>query len=220
MDYRSLFAIPIAALALSASSADTLRLPNGWQGGASFTWPAGPTYAYGVAPDSEQQARRVLTVQSLGQRQPTELGAVWQSLVGYAGKRVRFTAEVKAAGTDTWAGLVVRDGFMPLYILPVSPDEPEPSASAGAPACPDWCEVSVVADLPAGDLGATAVGLALLGNGQVWARGFRLEVVGPDTPLTTHRFAATQTAAFRQQIQRDLQSKAMRPTPPSNLALQ
>lgn len=219
MDYRSLLAIPIATLALSASSADTLRLPNGWQGGASLTWPASATYAYGVAPDSEHQASRALTVQALGRRQPTELGAVWQSMVGYTGKRVRFTAEVKAAGTDGWAGLVVRDGFLPLYLLPVGSDEPEPATQAGAPACPDWCEVSVVADIPADGLGAATVGLALLGNGQVWARGFRLEVVGPDTPLTTHRFAAAQTAATREQIARTRQAQASQPTPPDNLAL-
>lgn len=219
MDYRSLFAIPIAVLALSASSAEPLRLPTGWQGGASLTLPASATYAYGVAPTTEQQAARALTVQSLGRRQPTELGAVWQSVVGYTGKRVRFTAEVKATGADGWAGLVVRDGFLPLYLLPTSADEPEPAAQAGAAACPDWCEVSVVADIPADGMGAATVGLALLGNGQVWARGFRLEVVGTDTPLTTHRFAAAQTAALRELIGRNQRAQAGQPTPPGNLAL-
>lgn len=220
MDYRSLLAIPIAALALSASNAESLRLPNGWQGGASFTWPAGQSYAYGVAPETENQAARTLTVQSRGRRQPTELGAMWQSVLGYAGKRVRFTAEVKATGTDTWAGLVVRDGFLPLYILPVNPGEPELAVAAGAPGCPEWCAVSVVADIPADDLGAATVGVALIGNGQVWARGLKLEVVSNDTPLTTHRFAAAQTATLREQITRTQQSQASRPTPPSNLALQ
>lgn len=219
MDYRSLFAIPIAALALSASSAEPLRMPQGWQGGGSFTWPAGPTYAWGVAPDSEQQAQRALTVRSLGRRQGTDLGAVWQSAVGYTGKRVRFTAEVKATGTDGWAGLVVRDGFLPLYILPASPGETEPATSAAAPACPDWCTVSVVADITANEVGAT-VGLALIGNGQAWARGFKLEVVGSDTPVTTQRFAAVQTASLREQIARNQQSQASQPRPPANLALQ
>lgn len=220
MDYRSLLVIPLAALALSASSADSLRMPGGWQGGGSFSWPTGPTYAWGVAPDSEQQAQRALTVRSLDRRQGTDLGAVWQSVVGYSGKRVRFTAEVKAAGTDGWAGLVVRDGFLPLFLLAVSPGEPEPATAAAAPACPDWCTVSVVADIPADDLGAATVGLALIGNGQAWARGLRLEVVGNDTPVTTQRFAVAPTAALREQIARSQQSQASQPRPPANLALQ
>lgn len=217
MDYRSLLVIPIAVLALGASSAEPLRLPNGWQGGASLTWPASATYAYGVAPDTEQQASRALTVQSLGRRQPTELGAVWQNVLGYAGKRVRFTAEVKATGTDGWAGLVVREGFLPLYLLATDAEAPEPGV--GAAACPDWCAVSVVADIPADSMGYATVGLALIGNGQVWARGFKLEAVGTDTPLTATRFAPAQAAALREQIARVQREQAARPTPPSNLAL-
>lgn len=217
MDYRSLLVIPIAALALSASSADTLRLPGGWQGGASLTWPTSPTYAWGVAPDTERQAARALTVQSLGHRQATELGAVWQNVLGYAGKRVRFTAEVKATGTDGWAGLVVREGFLPLYLLATDAEAAEPGF--GVPACADWCPVSVVADMPADGMGYATIGLALIGNGQVWARGFKLEAVGTDTPLTTTRFAPAQAAALREQIARFQRERAARPTPPSNLAL-
>lgn len=217
MDFRSLLAIPLAALALSASSADSLRLPTGWQGGGSFALQMRPTYAWGVAPETERQPLRALTVQSLGPRQSTELGAVWQNVVGYAGKRVRFTAEVKATGADTWAGLVVREGVLPLYLLPTEPDDPEPGFAAAA--CPDWCRVSVVADMPAEGMGFVTVGIALLGNGQVWARGFQLEAVDAATPLTTTRFAPDQAAALRAQISRTQREQAARPTPPSNLAL-
>ena len=34
MDYRCLIAVPLAALALSASSAESYRVPSGWQAGA------------------------------------------------------------------------------------------------------------------------------------------------------------------------------------------
>lgn len=230
MDYRSLLAIPLAALALGASSAETWRLPSGWQAGSSFTWPAGRTYQWGVAPDTDGPAdaagaagARALSVQSVGQRHARELGAVWQSVTGYAGKRVRFTAQVKARGADTWAGLVLREGFLPPYVLPADPAEAAPAADAGAPACPDWCEVSVVADIPSDRYGAVTVGLALIGNGQVWARGFKLEVVGAETPVTPQRFAAAQTDALRDDIVRQRQAQAApvaKPTPPQNLALQ
>jgi hypothetical protein len=114
MDYRSLFVVPLAALALGASSAESYRVPQGWQAGASFTWPASTTYLTGVAPEADTPGQRVLTVKSVGKRQGSELGALWQSVNGYSGKRVRFSAQVKTEGIDTWAGLVVRDGYLPL----------------------------------------------------------------------------------------------------------
>lgn len=218
MDYRSLLVVPLAALALGASSAETYRLPQGWQGGASFTWPAGTTYLTGVAPESDAPGQRVLTVKSVGKRQGHELGAVWQSPMGYAGKRVRLTAQVRATGIDTWAGLVVRDGFLPLYLLQLDPEEPT-TTELGAPGCADWCEVSVVADIPPDGVGAATVGLALLGNGQVWARGFKLEVVGPEVALSTHRFAAEVTAKVLAGIAQQRATEAATPTPPKNLGL-
>ncbi|MCE4556710.1 hypothetical protein [Pelomonas cellulosilytica] len=218
MDYRSLLTIPLAAVALSASSAESLRLPAGWQAGASFSWPAGTTYLTGVAPSTDTAGQRMLTVQSVGQRHDGELGAISQSVTGYGGKRLRFQAQVKAAGTDAWAGLVVRSGFLPLHVLPVDTQEAEP-VSVGTPACPDWCEVSVVADIPQDDFGAATVGLAVIGNGQIWARDFKLDVVGRDVPTTATPFAATQTARLRADIARQQSTQATRPTPPSNLAL-
>ena len=217
MDTRSLFAIPLAVLALSASSADTLRLPAGWQGHGTPGQAA--SHAYGVAPDTEGQASRALTVQALGPRQTGELGAVWQTVTGYSGKRVRLSAQVKSTGVDGWAGLVVREGFLPLFMLAGHPEELPPSVEVGAPGCQDWCAVSVVADIPADSFGAATVGLALIGNGQVWARDFKLEVVGREVPLTTQRFAAAQTDALREHFRRSLQDRATQVTPPQNLAL-
>jgi hypothetical protein len=218
MDYRSLLLVPLAALALSASSAEALRVPSGWQAGASFSWPASTTYLTGVAPESAANGARSLTVQSVGKRHDGELGAVWQSVTGYSGKRVRFTAQVRATGADSWAGLVVRDGFLPLYVLALDANEAEP-ISVGTPACPDWCEVSVVADIPANGFGAATVGLALIGNGQVWARGLKLEIVGSEVPLTTTPFAAAQTARLRADVAKQHAAQATQPTPPKNLAL-
>ena len=123
-------------------------MPAGWQAGASSSWPASTTYLLGVAPESDKPGERTLTVQSVGKRQASELGAVWQSvgLQRQAGARQR---PGQAAGTDGWAGLVVRDSFLPLYLLPVHDSGGDvPRTSASSDACADWCTVSAVADIP------------------------------------------------------------------------
>lgn len=219
MDYRALLAAPLAAVAMAASSADALRQPDGWFAGATYAYPAGPTHEAGVAPETEASGQRALTVKAIGSRKARDIGTIGQSIGGYAGKRVRFSAQVMASGTDGWAGLVVGEGFIPLYLQPAMGDGVA-TAPLGAPACPQWCEVSVVADIPASREGFAQVGLALVGNGQVWARGFRLEVVGPDVPPTAHRFAAEQAVAARAEQQAWVRTRAAQRTPPQNLALE
>lgn len=218
MDYRALLAAPLAAVAVSASGAGELRTPNGWFGGATWAFPQGPTHEAGVAPETEADGHRALTVKAIGQRSTLEIGSISQSVMGYAGQRVRFSAQVKTAGTDGWAGLVVGQGWMPLYLRAGIPDGEQAPPALGAAGCPQWCDVSVVADIR-DNLGVVAPGLALIGNGQVWARAFKLEVVGADVPVTTHRFAADVDAALKARHQRFLQSRAAKPTPPQNLAL-
>lgn len=217
MDYRSLLAVPLAALALTASGADALRQPKGWLAGASFTWPGGKTHEAGVAPDSENSGQRVLTVQALGERKAHELGSISQGVMGYGGKRVRFSAQVMTAGVDRWGGLVVGSDFLPLYLLPTSPDGAD---ARGAPGCPGWCDVSVVADIPADSNGVANVGLALVGSGQVWAKGFKLEIVGKDVPLTEQRFGTEAAAAFKALVaENQARMRKSPPDVPQNLAL-
>lgn len=221
MDYRSLVAIPLAALALTASGADKLRQPDGWMFQASYAWPQGATHEGGVAPETENSGQRALTVKSLGQRQPHEIGGVSQYVFGYAGRRIRLTAQVKTAGVDGWAGLVVSPGYTPLAYLPFSPNYAT-TPPLGAAGCADWCEVSVVADVPGGDdlgAGVANVGLALVGSGQAWARSLRVEAVGQDVPPTTEVFAAKAAETARAMTLQGQQWRAARKTPPNNLAL-
>jgi len=222
MDYRSLFAVPLAALALSASGADKLRQPDGWLVQASYAWPQGLTHEGGVAPETERSGQRALTVKALGSRQPHEIGSVSQYVFGYAGRRIRLTAQVKTAGVDGWAGLVVSQGYTPLPYLPFSPAYAT-TPPVGAAGCTDWCEVSVVADIPATPdseaPGVANVGLALVGNGQAWARSLRVEAVGPDVPLTTEVFASKAAEVARAMTQQAQQMRAAQKTPPKNLAL-
>jgi len=225
MDYRALLTIPLAALALSASGAEALRQPSNWGAGASFAWPGGATHEAGVAPETETSGQRALTVRSNGKRATHEVGSIGQFVSGYAGKRVRFSAQVKSAGADGWGGIVVASGYQLLFLSYLAPEfnEVPPLGAAG---CADWCEVSVVADIPAdAGNGAISVGLALVGSGQVWARGLKLETVGRDVPLTTQRFGVEAAAAF--QAMKEAGQKLMReqlrnqpPSPPQNLSLQ
>jgi hypothetical protein len=219
MDYRVLLAAPLAAVAMTASSADALRQPTGWFPGASFTWPTSLSYEAGVAPETEHAAERALTVKAIGSHKIRDVGSIAQITGGYAGKRVRFSAQVMASGTDGWAGLVVGEGFVPLYLQAATTDEVKTPAF-GSPACAQWCDVSVVTDISADGTGFAAVGLALMGNGQVWARRFRLEVVGQDVPLTSHRFVVEQDAVARAQVQAWQKARAAKQAPLQNLSLE
>lgn len=218
MDYRSLLAVPLAALALSASGADTLRQPSGWTSGASFSWPGGKTHEAGVAPDTDASGQRALTVKSLGERKAHDVGSIDQSVMGYRGKRVRFSAQVKMAGVDHWAGLAIGAGWGPLYLRPLAD---EGARARGAQGCPEWCEVSVVADIPADSIGVANVGLALVGSGQVWARSFKLEIVGQEVPVTEQSFGDEAAAAFKAMAaENQARLRQQPPRAPQNLSLQ
>lgn len=220
MDYRILLAAPLAAAAVTASGAGTLRQPEGWMATASYAWPQGQTHEAGVAPETEASGQRALTVKALGQRQPTEIGSISQYAFGYAGKRVRLTGQVKTAGTDGWGGLVISQGFNPLPFLAFS-EAYATTPPLGAAGCPDWCEVSVVADVPAdGEHGGVVnVGLALVGSGQAWARSLRLEPVGADVPVTTEVFAAKAAGQLRESALQGKQLMAGQKKTPANLSL-
>lgn len=222
MDYRALLAAPLAAVAITASSAEPLRLPDGWIANASYAWPKGNTHEAGVAPETERSAQRALTVRGLGPRQANEIGSISQFVFGYAGRRVRLTAQVKTAGVDGWAGLVVSRSFVPLPYLPFTPAYAS-APPLGAAGCPEWCEVSVVADIPAEaeDEGMTTanISLALVGSGQAWARSLRVEAVGPDVPLSTEVFAAKAAEAASKSMKEAERLRVAQKTTPKNLAL-
>jgi hypothetical protein len=189
---------------------------------ASYAWPQGATHEGGVAPETEQSGQRALTVRSLGKREPHEIGSISQYVFGYAGRRIRLAAQVKTSGVDGWAGLVVSQGYTPLPYLAYSAT-PASTPPLGAAGCTDWCEVSVVADIPAGAdseaPGVVNVGLAVVGSGQAWARSLRVEAVGPDVPLTTEVFAAKAAEFARTMTQKVQQERAKQKTVPANLAL-
>jgi hypothetical protein len=213
MDFRVLLAAPLAALVMSSSAAD-LRMPQGWAPGFDLS---GNVYEAGVDLSMEEPGRHSLLIQSVGSRGELDIGGVTQMVLGYGGKRVRFSAQVKAAETDTWAGLVLGDKMVFLHQFSAS-DVDTMAHLFGVAAGTDWQTVSVVVDAPNDGVWITA-GLALVGNGKVWARDLKLDVVGPDVPLSTSHIGVDVARALAQ-LQEQEAAQAAHEKPPQNLELQ
>jgi hypothetical protein len=215
MDFRVLLAAPLAALVMSSSAAD-LRMPEGWMSAGSWT-EQGTTYEFGVDPSMDEAGRHSLSVQSVGSRNGMDIGGVTQMGMGYAGKRVRLSAQMKAAETDTWAGLVLGDKMVFLPALSAG-DADTMAHFFGAEVGADWQTVSVVVDVPS-DVPWIMCGLALVGNGKVWARDLKLDMVGPDVPLSTGRIGF-DIAGAQARAQEQEAALAAHEKPPQNLELE
>lgn len=190
MDHRALALIPLAALVLSVSAAAP-HLPDGWQefSIAHGVTPEAPkAFAIGLAPGTEATGTPTLTLRSIRPEMPgrQNYGALTQPAYGYGGQRVRFSAELRAEGAAHWAGLVLTpgDGSVLNRVAEGVPGI-EHQLPPGSAVTPNgrWQPVSVVMDVPA-DVSMISVGLALVGEGQMWARRLKFDVVGRDVPAT------------------------------------
>ena len=108
------------------------------------------------------------------------------SAAPYAGKRVRLSANLKSEGVESWGGLWMRidDANHP------NPTNGHPSMVAfdnmhdrSVKGTTRWRNYSVVLDVPEGATGIY-IGLQLDGPGALWVNGMKLEVVGPEVPVT------------------------------------
>jgi hypothetical protein len=108
-------------------------------------------------------------------------GTLMQSVVkdAYRGKRLRFSAMVKADQVANWAGLWMRVD-RPNQRTGAF-DNMEERAIKGTK---DWARYEVVLDVDA-DASDVAFGVLLSGAGQVWIDDAALEVVGKDVAPTT-----------------------------------
>ena len=213
MDYRILIAAPLAALVLSVNSASA-QLPAGWMPlSQAMTVTPNPTagrgYEIGIDPASNSSRSRVLTVRSTEplRDQLPSVGAAWQPAYGYAGQRVRFSGQVRAEGVRGWAGLYLGAGdgqlLSRLALGQPGVEKHLPMGAGVAAGTTGWQDVSVVVDVPADALSIN-LGLALVGEGQVWARGLRFETVGADATLSTAAIGIdwTRARAFEEQNRR------------------
>jgi hypothetical protein len=156
------------------------ELPPGWIHAGDR--PA--EYESGVDPRGGRAGKACAYIRGRG-ASPAGFGTLMQSVAAdeYRGKRVRFSAEVKAAGVARWAGLWMRvDGAPQGQQLPpmLAFDNMQNRPIAGTRA---WARYDVVLDVPAESIGIS-FGLLLSGAGHAWMDGLRLEVVGPDVPTT------------------------------------
>lgn len=221
MDYRALALVPLAALVLTVSAA-TPRVPDHWQvfGVSHSTDPiSGLGYDIGLTSDGNVTGAPTVSIRSTRPQRPDtqSFGALTQQAFGYAGQRLRFSAELRAQGTTPWAGvyMAAADGGMigrRAIGEPGAGDPPLPGTPV--PLDQPWQPVSVVMDVPADAL-QVSVGVALLGEGQLWARHLKFEVVGRDVPVTTTSIGLDWPRA------RDAMAEARRATaklPPQPLA--
>jgi len=95
----------------------------------------------------------------------------------YAGKRIRFSADVKAEGVESWAGLWMRiDKRSTSVAFDNMQDRPITGTTA-------WQNYSVVLNVPR-DATGIFFGMLLTGPGTVWLNSVKVEKVGSDVPTT------------------------------------
>jgi hypothetical protein len=230
MDYRALFITPLAALVLSVG-ATGLPMPAGWQASKS---PRADAPAIGVPLVDQYEigidatlpgSSPSLTVHSVAKLNPEiiSVGHAYQSVSGYAGQRVRFSGQARAAIGSGWGGLYLALGDMDQDLLtPVAMGQAgvEKRLPVGAaPAADDqWHEVSVVLDVPANAPWLT-LGVAQVGEGQVWVRDLKFEVVGSEVPPTATPIGIDWAQARRTRGQQRETLAALPPQPLRNAAL-
>ncbi len=119
-----------------------------------------------------------------------EFGTMMQKINGdaFRGKRVRFSGFLMAQGLQrrpyngAWLWIRADSDQGPPLVGDTMHDRLIGNSR-------HWQECTLVIDAPE-NTGQIAVGVALLGKGQVWADDLRLEVVGKDVPLTAQPFFA------------------------------
>jgi hypothetical protein len=95
----------------------------------------------------------------------------------YAGKRIRLSANLKAEGVRSWAGLWMR---VDKQSTSVAFDNMEDRPIMGTTS---WQNYAVVLNVPQ-DATGIFFGVLLTGPGTVWLNGVKVEVVGSDIPTT------------------------------------
>ena len=106
------------------------------------------------------------------------------SAAPYIGKRIRFSANLKSDAVQGWGGLWMRvdDANRPSHGYPssVALDDMHNRPVKGTAA---WQHYSIVLDVPPGATGIY-IGFLLAGQGTLWLSGSKVEIVGPDVPVT------------------------------------
>lgn len=152
----------------------SLRLPKGW----FVTGDAPEKYEIGVDPTLIYENQPCVTL--IAKPDPAEFAALAQMVKAeaYHGKRLHFSAVVRAADIENRAALFMRVGGPHGEILAFDNMRNRPITGTQA-----WTRHTIVLDVPK-EAENIIFGLLLSLQGQVWMADVNLEVVGPDVPTT------------------------------------
>lgn len=177
MSYASLAAAAILATVLTIATAASGPLPAGWiAAGASPT-----SYEMGTDPQGGSQRNPAAFIKSKGAS--VGFGTLMQMIqaTDYAGKRVRFSANVRTENVES-AGLWMRvDG-------PMEGGRPKMLAfdnmqSRAIKGTTGWAPYEVVLDVPE-DARAIGFGILLSRDGSAWMERAKLDLVPASVPVT------------------------------------
>ncbi|MEO6278866.1 hypothetical protein [Roseateles sp.] len=228
MDYRTLLLAPLAAIVLSVGATIPMRMPDGWLANNTFIFSelsstASQGYEIGIDPASDAAGMPTLTIRLLKPTRPlvVDMGAARQSVDGYAGKRLRVSGQLRAESVKGWAGLYLGQGDGTLLNrIAIAPPNAEALLPAGAAVAADggWHDTSVVFDVPA-DAASVDFGVALVGEGQVWARNLQFQVVGSEVATTATTLRVDLQSVRRAQAENTARLAKLPPGPLVNAAL-
>lgn len=153
---------------------NALRIPKRW----TFGGDAPQKYGMGLDPGVTYENRPCVTIKSLPEC--TDFGALFQECKAdaFQGKRLRFSAAVRAEAVENMAALWMRvDGpHQRMIAFDNMRDRPIVGTS-------DWTHYSIVLDI-AQEAVQISYGFFLSLAGQVWMADVRLDVVELDVPTT------------------------------------
>lgn len=171
----------LPCLAIPGHPAEDAGLPPGWFRAGSH--PA--DYEMGIDPTGGSGGGRCAFVRGRG-ASPGGFGTLMQMFkaAGYAGRRVRLGASVKAEQVSSWAGLWMRvdgapaEGSRVPRMLAFDNMQGRPIKGTQ-----DWRRHEIVLDVPP-EAHAIGFGILLSGPGRVWVDELKFEAVGADVPRT------------------------------------
>jgi hypothetical protein len=177
---RTIAAVAVCAFGLHAGA------PAGW----FFAGSRPQEYDCNVDPASPYNGLPSTYIKSKEGVKTTGFGSMMQdfSATQYIGKRVRLSANLKSEGVTSWGGLwmrvdnsnQLRNGYPTSVAFDNMHDGLKDRSIKGTTA---WQNYSVVLDVPEGATGIY-IGALLDGPGAIWMNGVKVEVVGPDVPVT------------------------------------
>jgi hypothetical protein len=177
---RSVAAMAVCAFALQAA------LPKGW----FFAGSKPQEYDCSVDPTTFYNDLPSTYIKSKAGVKTTGFGSMMQdfSAAQYVGKRIRLSGYLKSEGVESWGGLWMRvdgasqskNGYSTSLAFDNMHDGLRDQSVKGTTG---WQNYSIVLDVPEGATGIY-IGFLLDGPGALWVSGLKLEVVGPEVPVT------------------------------------